>query len=396
MRAWGPILGAAALLAAGCRFDPTGGASAGGDDGAAVNDAAAAADARVLDWWDPAYRLRIPLAIATGPVAPERGYAGYTARLGDLDTAALIAGGQLRNDCRDLRVVWWDGAAWNEIDRHLIGCGGVAELRFALADDLATDATSGDYYLYLDNPAASAPAALRTSNVYLWYDDARVDRSASYSGGRIDSWGSTNSWVDSLSWSEGSYAYVRQDDQVSSYRRQVAERDVYVEAEMLHTACFPNNMVTGLVVRGVIASGLAAAEESDHYYASMRAEQAACGEGYAFDGDIVGTVRDRTVIDGSDPPAVAVGVWRAQGLAAFGAGPTHLRFWDQNDAWSAPGWPPADALIADGDHATDDHQQPGFAGIWMAQDSGAFRGLLIRRYVEPEPSVTAGALESPR
>jgi hypothetical protein len=396
MRAGGPIPGTVALLlSAGCHFDPSGGATGGGGDGGGAIDAATS-DARELEWWDPAYRLRIPLAITTGPVAPEAGYAGYTARLAELDTATLIARDELLADCHDLRVVWWSGTAWSEIDRHLIGCGGLADVRFALVGDLASGATSSDYYLYLGNPAATAPPALRTTNVYLWYDDARADRSASYDRGRFDSWGSTNTWVDTLSWADRAYGYVRGDDQVSSYRRRVDERDVYVEAEMVHTSCFPGNMATGLVVRGIIASGSPESEESDHYYASMRAEQAVCGVGYAFDGDIVGTVRDLTVIDGVDPPPVAIGVWRAQGLAAFGAGPTHLRFWDSDAAWGTPGWPPAGALIASGDHATSDHQQAGFAGIWMAQDGGAFRGLLIRRYVEPEPSVSAGALESSR
>jgi len=394
MRAWGPTVSAAVLLA-GCRFDPGGGGASRGDDAGTVADAAGS-DARQLDWWDPAYRLRIPLAIATGPTAPAGGYLGYTARLADLDSATLIAGGQLRADCRDLRVVWWSGDAWQEIDRHLVGCGGTIDLRFALAADLASGAIDGSYYLYLGNPAATAPAALRTTNVYLWYDDARIDRSTLYEHGRFDSWGSTNNWIDTLAWSEGAYAYVRGDDQVSSYRRRVNERDVYVEAELVHASCYPSNMATGLVVRGIVASGSEGSEESDHYYASMRAEQAACGGGYAFDGDIVATVRDRTVVDGSDPPAIATGVWRAQALAAWGAGPTHLRFWDSDAAWTTPGWPPAGSIIADGDHATDDHQEPGSAGVWMAQDGGAFRGVLIRRYVDPEPDVSAGAIETAR
>lgn len=394
MRAWGPTVAAAAVLVgAGCRFDPGAGAGAGGDGGVAD---ASAGDARALEWWDPAYRLRVPLAVTTGPVAPDGGYAGYTARLVGLDTATLIAREELRADCHDLRVVRWSGGGWSEIDRHLIGCTGAADLRFALAADLAPGTTDVSYYLYLGNPAAGAPAALRTTNVYLWYDDGRVDRSASYDRGRFDSWGSTNTWVDTLTWAEGAYGYLRADDQVSSYRRRVDERDVYIESEMLHSSCYPGNMATGLVVRGIVASGAAASEESDHYYASMRAQQSACGGGYLFDGDIVGTVRDQTVVDGDDPPAIATGVWRAQALAAWGAGPTHLRFWDSDAAWATPGWPPASAVIADGDHATGDHQQAGFAGIWMAQDGGAFRGLLIRRYVDPEPAVTAGALETAR
>lgn len=389
---WAPgrTLGAAMLVAAGCSFHPAGSAGADGDGSGAID---AASGATPLDWWDDAYRLRLPLAISVGGAAPQGGYAGYTARLAELDTAALIAGGDLRDDCSDLRLVRWQGGAWSEIDRHLIGCGGPADLRFALAADIAPGATDDSYFLYLDNPDAGAPAPLRPANVYLWYDDGGEDRSTAYDHGRLDSWGSTNSWVDTLAWSEGSYQYVRGDDEVSSYRRAVAERDVYVEAQMLHSACSPGNMVTGLVVRGVIATGIDGGEEAEHYYASMRAHQEVCSGGYAFDGDIVAGVRDLTAIDGTDPPAVVIDSWRAQALAAWGADPTHLTFWDLDAAWAAPGWPPASAVVAAGDHP-EDNDGPGFAGIWMAQDAGRFRGLLIRRYVEPEPAVTAGPIET--
>ena len=35
-----------------------------------------------------------------------------------------------------------------------------------------------------------------------------------------------------------------------------------------------------------------------------------------------------------------------------------------------------------------DYQGRGFAGVMTAQDIGRFRNLVIRRYVEPEPTVT--------
>ena len=383
---WGPTF-AGALVLAGCSFNPGGGAANRDGDPDAGGD-----DQAPLEWWDTAYRLRVPLAVTAGPIAPAAGYAGYTVRLTAFHTGQLISRGDLASDCGDLRVVRWSGSEWSEIDRHVIGCGGTVDVRFALAADIATEATDGSYYLYLGNPEAGAPAALDTGNVYLWYDDATVDRSDAYQRGRLDSWGSTNSWIDTLSWSDGSYEYLRGDDQVSSYRRAIAERDVYVEAQMLHTACFPGNMVTGLVVRGVVASGAGGDEEAEHYYASMRGHQDSCGGGYAFDGDIVAGVRDVTAVDGSDPPAVTIGAWRAQALAAWGAGPTHLSFWDLDGAWEAPGWPPASAVVAAGDPAVD-KPEAGFAGIWMAQDGGRFRGMLIRRYVDPEPTVTARSPE---
>src|SRR5690606_16004159 len=107
-----------------------------------------------------------------------------------------------------------------------------------------------------------------TTNVYLWWDDASTDRLGQYESGLMDRWGSTNNWDDSQAWdAAGYYVYTLADDWVSHYRRPVNERDVYIEAELFHTTCFAGNMASGLVVRGIIASGTGAGEEADHYYA---------------------------------------------------------------------------------------------------------------------------------
>ena len=84
--------------------------------GAGADDAAGR-----LPWWDAAWAFRRPLAVAAGPKPPLGGYDGYTVRLAGVDTAALIAAGKLRAGCEDLRVLRWDGAAWTELPRHLLG-----------------------------------------------------------------------------------------------------------------------------------------------------------------------------------------------------------------------------------------------------------------------------------
>ena len=52
------------------------------------------------------------------------------------------------------------------------------------------------------------------------------------------------------------------------------------------------------------------------------------------------------------------------------------------------GWPASSELVTGTD--ADDYEGQGFAGLWIAQDSGRFRGMLIRRYVTPEPVATLG------
>lgn len=49
--------------------------------------------------------------------------------------------------------------------------------------------------------------------------------------------------------------------------------------------------------------------------------------------------------------------------------------------------PAAASLQATGSDATD-YQGRGFAGLMTAHDIARFRGVLVRRYVEPEPVVS--------
>ncbi|ROR34194.1 DUF6701 domain-containing protein [Inmirania thermothiophila] len=342
-------------------------------------------------WWDPAWSAREQLEVRVGPNVPDKGYAGYTVRV-VVDGKAWIAAGTLQPDCDDLRVVYGDGSTAKELPRHVVGCGTAAtEVRFKLAADIAANGSDAGYYLYHGNPAAPAPAAPGPTDVYLWYDDASVDRSASYVHGRIDPWHG-QWWDDSLTWdAAGYYRYRNDDNHTSGYRRTVDERDVYIEAEFYHTGCFPLSMTTGLLVRGRIDSGSGGSETSDSYYASNRGEQDGCGSNhdYPHDGDILRGERTVTAVDGPNPPAIATGRWRRQALAAWGVGPTRLKFWDSDAGWASMGWPTDAELQASGtDGGGDEVTGRGFVAVMTAQDQARLRNILVRRYVEPEPTVT--------
>ena len=66
------------------------------------------------------------------------------------------------------------------------------------------------------------------------------------------------------------------DNSTSSYRRHLDERDVLLEAAFFHSGCYDRNMSTGLVSRGLIATGIGVDEESDHYYGSFGGHQESC------------------------------------------------------------------------------------------------------------------------
>ena len=361
------------LALAGCGFSsPRPGDDPGGSD---------------VEWWDPAYRHRRRIEVTAGPIQPDKGYAGYTARLAPLDPSALMG---LSASCDDLRVVAFDGARWLERPRHLLGCGTAElDLRFALPVDLAAGATWREAYVYYDREAAPAPPAPTGTAVYLWWDDAAADLTGACQRGRMDAWNGT-SHRDSIAWNAaGEYRFDTGDDGQESLRRAVDERDVLVEAEWLHTGCYTNNMQSGVCARVQIKSGTGASESADHYYCSSRGQNPTCNDNdqAIYDGDIVKTDNEMIAVQGTtDPPPIVKDQWRKQALAVFGAGPTKLRFWDADASWPGLATPPSDRLQATGEDASD-HAGRGAAGVMMTQDIGRFRNLVIRRYVEPEPTV---------
>ncbi len=357
---------------------------------------ATAADAATQDWWDPQFLYRRNLTVATAAVVPDQGYDGYTVRIGALDTATLVATGQLRSDCRDLRVLYYTGTVWQDLPRHLLGCNtSASDIRFQLPVALAGNANDDNFYLYYGNPAAGPAAAVTTTNVYRWYDDVSTNRIGSYTRGRIDPWHGSG-WDDSLVYDAGGfYRYTTGDNFSSGYRLALDERDVLVEAEFFHVNCFPFNMTTGLMVRGIIASGSGGSESSNHYYASNRGEspQPGCNNagGYGHDGAIMRRQRGQIAVAGSNPPDIVPNVWRRQALAAWSVNPTQLRFWDEDftASWAALAYPAASNLRVSGSDGNDVEGR-GFVAVMTAQDDARVRNILVRRYVEPEPSITLG------
>jgi hypothetical protein len=339
------------------------------------------------DWWDPAYRHRRRIEVTAGLVRPDKGYAGYTVRLAPLDAAALTG---LAASCDDLRVVAFDGERWLERPRHLLGCGTAeADLRFALPVDLTDGATWREAYLYYDRDAPPAPPAATGTAVYSWWDDASADLSSACQRGRMDAWNGT-SHRDSIAWNAaGEYRFDTGDDGQESLRRPVDERDVLVEAEWMHTGCYSTNMQSAVCARVQIAAGTGAMESADHYYCTSRAQNPTCSfaEQDKYDGDILKTDNEIIALQGkTDPPPIVEDQWRKQAIAVFGAGPTQLRFWDADASWPALAAPPASALQATGEDAQS-YAGRGAAGVMISQDIGRFRNLVIRRYVEPEPTV---------
>lgn len=350
-------------------------------------------------WWDTNYNHRQQLTVTTGSNSPSGGYDGYTVRLTNFDTAALVLAGKMRSDCNDLRVLWQNTASsWTEVDRHIITCDDAAtDLRFQLQVTLGDNDTTQDYYIYYGNITAPAgPADL--TNVYLWYDSASADQLSSYTLGRGDDWHGTGGG-DTFAWNAGGYyTYDTGNDVTNSLRYAVNERDVYIEVEFYHTNAYPTDMTSGVVARYQLGSGSGSSESADHYYASVREDSPSQGSaGYAEDVSIVKTNRSTVAIgpaDGASAPAIVEDQYRKQAIAIWGINSTNGKFWDNDTAASmGPVGYPSQTVTKSGTDATD-YEGAGDAGVIVAQGAARVRNILIRRYTEAEPSVSNGSEEN--
>ncbi|WP_186762854.1 DUF2341 domain-containing protein [Lentzea tibetensis] len=135
-------------------------------------------------WWNANYALRSPISVTTTTAASP---ADYTQSV-TFDHAALVSTGVSQADGDDVRVVYWNGSAWTELDRVLDDFSSwnsaTTQLWFKMPSAIGTSSSDANFFLYYANPAAASPPANK-SNLYVFMDG--------FESG-LDSW---NSWYDS-------------------------------------------------------------------------------------------------------------------------------------------------------------------------------------------------------
>lgn len=119
-------------------------------------------------WWNRNWTKRRPLAISS---AGE----GYTVKFNPTgDDAAVIYEHCLANG-NDLRVLYWDGEVWLELDRDLVTfTSSEIKMWFKLQKVVHGWEASYDYYVYYGNSSAGTPPADK-DNIYLLWDDFETD-----------------------------------------------------------------------------------------------------------------------------------------------------------------------------------------------------------------------------
>ena len=338
-------------------------------------------------WWDASYAFRAQLTVTAGPNSPLNGYSGYSVSF-VVDTAALVGAGKMRADCDDLRLTFWSGAAWLELDRDIYACNSTqTEIWFRSQADIAASSADDNYYVYYSNPAAGAGPSDR-ANVYLHYNDWSTDRLSEYAIGRQDNWHGSGTYT-GFTWDS---VNERVDFNTGNnftgglLLAGFGERDVYIEQTVAYTSCYPNNVTQGPMGR---YSG--DGTSSNNWYAFVQANSTGCTTGAYTNPAIQKDNRSNSGICGSGTgtPWALDGATHRQGFALWGVNPTNLKGWLDKTARKPPEAPDLSCT----DAAVGDHENAGDVAWMQAQSQGWFDDFLVRRYTEPEPSTAVGGEE---
>lgn len=120
-----------------------------------------------FDWWSKSYLYKRQITIVNNLASLlETGYSVSVT----IDTASLCLSNKMLTNGDDLRITYWSGSTWIELDREIIDINSVStKVWFKTQTTISPNGTDNSYYVYYGNPSAGNPPANK-SNVYLWFD----------------------------------------------------------------------------------------------------------------------------------------------------------------------------------------------------------------------------------
>ncbi len=142
------------------------------------------------NWWDSNYlhrkKITIPANFSTVP-------AGYTQSL-EFDHDSLVTAGKSQSNGDDLRVVYWNGSSWTELDRILdptyYGKGwndNDTRILFKIQAQINAGEIDDNYYIYYGYSTATNPPASE-SNVWRYFNPLESTSGLTYYGYETGSW----------------------------------------------------------------------------------------------------------------------------------------------------------------------------------------------------------------
>lgn len=157
-------------------------------------------------WLPGAYKQRRQITL-TNNVGGQALPTGYSVRV-DLPHATWVGAGDTQNDGDDVRIVYWDGDTFIELDRtnSTAWNSGTTRLYFKTQAAIPASGTDNNYYVYYDNGgyasgnvADVAAPPNDPGQIYLWHDDFSANTIVSggddYVNSVVDSAGVTDDFL---------------------------------------------------------------------------------------------------------------------------------------------------------------------------------------------------------
>lgn len=108
-----------------------------------------------LNWWNTNYTYRKRMTVVNNGSSTMS--ANYSVDV-TLDTNSLIGSGKLVTSANDLRVAFWSGSNWTELDRDVNDTNTAStQVWFETQAAILASSSDSNYYLYYGNPDAGSP-----------------------------------------------------------------------------------------------------------------------------------------------------------------------------------------------------------------------------------------------
>jgi len=126
--------------------------------------------ANATPWWNRNYLYRKNITVAAGAAEVPSGYSVPVT----LDHADLFSAGKSLVSGDDIRVAYWNGSTWTELDRALDPLSswnnGSTQIWFKTQATINASSSDQSYYIYYGSPSASNPPD-DWANVFMLGDD---------------------------------------------------------------------------------------------------------------------------------------------------------------------------------------------------------------------------------
>lgn len=322
---------------------------------------------------DYVYRRRI--TVTAGTAVP----AGYSVSV-VFDHAALVAAIKSLPSGNDVRIVYWTGSRWQELDRFNFNFTATptawnttaVRLWFRLQAPIAAGARDDNYWLYYGDLSAGPPPA-NGDHVFLDYED----------GTRLDGWTRRDSLAGTKTTSaDGFFFNATSETGYREFSKNISHSDVEI--------------IWGFRSEGPAAQG------STRHVVGVSARRSDTGVGYRVEpGESTNTllrIRRQTAWStagtGLTPTASVVVVRDTNYYGRFSLVGSQLRAKIWQAAASEPGWAitVTDATYSSGLHYG---QVDGVGATATSPQNHRHRYLIVRRRVaDPEPTITLGGEEA--